>query len=104
MQQAFEPWSSSTNTPKLVSLVTLPAHLLAGLVAVGDVGLPRVVGPFASGRVPPAALLVDREHLAGQLLALLHRLSDGFDTFRIQLMSETCRRPSMPSSISMNAP
>jgi len=28
----------------------------------------------------------------------------GFDTLRTQLMSETCSRPSMPSSISMNAP
>ena len=30
--------------------------------------------------------------------------SDGFDTFRTQLMSLTCSRPSIPSSISMNAP
>ena len=77
---------------------------VAAVVAARDVAFPRIVGHLLEAQGDAFAFLIDVEDDALDLVALVAARRDGWPTLRTQLMSLTCSRPSMPSSISMKAP
>jgi hypothetical protein len=92
----------STTTPLSCTRVTVPLHSTPGANRCGDSG-PGIVEELLDPQGDPLLLRIDVEDHDLDLLPLLHDLG-GMLHPRVQLMSETWTRPSMPGSISTKAP
>ena len=96
------PGSISTKAPKLVRFRTLPwirvpTGYLSGSTIHGSCSvcfMPSEIFSSASSTLSTTASMVS------PMLTIL----DGWRTLRVQLISEMWTRPSMPGSISTNAP
>ena len=75
VQQAFEAVFQADEDAEVGDLRDLALHELAGLVAVRDVGRPRIFVELLQAQGDAAAFLVDRQHLALDLLALLEHFA-----------------------------
>jgi hypothetical protein len=102
VQQALEIVFELDEDAEVGDLGDLAADDHAGLVGAGDGLDPRVLGELLDAEAT-RCFSWSTEHDALDLVALLES-SLGWLTFLVQDMSEMCSRPSMPGSISMNAP
>src|SRR6185369_7249112 len=96
------PSSSSTNTPKSVSEVTLPVTTVPGRYLSGA----RLQGSGSSCLMPSERRSFSTSTLSTTAMTSepLAYTSPGCLTRFVQEMSETCTSPSMPSSMPINMP
>ena len=97
------PPGRPTNTPKSVIDLIWPLTLSPFLWFMREL-FPRVRHALLHAERDAAAVLVDLEDHHFDLVAELHDLATGATFLLVQSISETCTRPSMPGSISTNAP
>ena len=75
MKQPLEAVLQADKDAEVRDLRDGALHHVARLVPLGDVGGPRVVGHLLQPQGDPPPLLVDRQHLALHLVALLQHLA-----------------------------
>ena len=104
VQQAFQAVFQPDEDAEVGDLGDRAVDQLAGLVLVGNVAVPRVVVQLLEAQ-RDAATRSCRPTARGTSISWpFSSISLGWLIFRVQDMSETCSRPSMPSSSSMKAP
>ena len=96
------PSFSSTKAPNDVILVTVP-FTTSPILKKASMSRPRIGRELLHAKADALLVRIDVEHDRVHFVALLQDFG-GWLTLRVQLMSETCTMPSMPSSSSMNAP
>ena len=103
VHQAVDAAGQADEHAEVGDRLDLARDLVALLVVRGEL-LPRVRLALLHAERDAAALLVDLEHHDFDFVAELHDLGRDATFLLVQSISETCTRPSMPCSISTNAP
>ena len=74
MQQSFQLWLEFDEDTKVGDLRDLADDLRTRLILLGNRGLPRIARQLLEAERDPLPLLIDRNHLAGDRIALLEQL------------------------------
>jgi hypothetical protein len=104
VEQAFEPVLELDEHTEVGDLHHRAADDVAHAVLARDLVLPRIRLRVASRRGDALLLAVDFESTTARTVSPFLSISFGCVTFLVHDMSETWSRPSMPGSISTNAP